>query len=191
MEEVGQRQEQLPRTHPRERVQHRLPPVPGDWVSAYWLQTDARGGFVKLRLRRSPRLLWIQDGDVSWRPDAASMERTASNGTQTLIAAINVATGKIAPHCVDTRTGADFCGFIKGLVEKNPGFQRYHFVCDQLNTHKSESLVRYVDYYCGLDLELGVKGRNGILKSMQSREEFSDSNGLWSTNELITKSVCL
>ncbi len=58
------------------------------------------------------------------------------------------------------------------LVETNPGFQRYHFVCDQLNTHKSESLVKYVDYYCGLNLELGLKGKHGILKSMQSREDF-------------------
>ncbi len=105
------------------------------------------------------------------KPQAREFEYKR-NGTQTLIAAINVATGKVAAHCGDTRTEEDFCDFIKGLVEKNPGFQRYHFVCDQLNTHKSESLVRYVDYYCGLNLELGLKGKNGILKSMQSREEF-------------------
>ncbi len=53
----------------------------------------------------------------------------------------------------------------------------YHFVGDQLNTHKSESLVQYVDNYCGMTEDLGVKGKEGILKSMQTREEFlSDSN---------------
>ena len=105
------------------------------------------------------------------KPQAREFEYKR-NGTQTLIAAINVATGKVAAHCGDTRTEEDFCDFIKGLVETNPGFQRYHFVCDQLNTHKSESLVKYVDYYCGLNLELGLKGKHGILKSMQSREDF-------------------
>jgi putative transposase len=57
-------------------------------------------------------------------------------------------------------------------LQKNPGFPCYHFVCDQLNTHKSESLVRYVNDYCELDLEVGLKGKDGILKSMQSREDF-------------------
>jgi len=105
------------------------------------------------------------------KPQAREFEYKR-NGTQTLIAAINVATGKVVAHCGDTRTEDDFCNFIKELVENNPGFQRYHFVCDQLNTHKSESLVRYVDEYCKLDLKLGIKGKGGILESMPSREEF-------------------
>lgn len=94
------------------------------------------------------------------------------NGTQTLIAAINVATGKVSAHCGDTRTEEDFCHFIKALVEDNPGHQVYHIVCDQLNTHKSESLVRFVDEYCHLGADLGVKGKTGLLKSMQTREDF-------------------
>ena len=53
----------------------------------------------------------------------------------------------------------------------------YHFVVDQLNTHKSESLVRYVADYCGIEDDLGVKGKEGILKSMQSREEFLSTPG--------------
>lgn len=105
------------------------------------------------------------------KPQAREFEYKR-NGTQTLIAAINVATGKVAAHCGDTRTEEDFCNFIKSLVEQNPGFEHYHFVCDQLNTHKSESLVRYIDEYCKLDLNLGIKGKDGILKSMSSREEF-------------------
>jgi transposase len=105
------------------------------------------------------------------KPQAREFEYKR-NGTQTLIAAINVATGKVAADCGDTRTEEDFCLFISGLVENNPGFRCYHFVCDQLNTHKSESLVRYVNDYCKLNLEVGLKGKDGILKSMQSREEF-------------------
>lgn len=94
------------------------------------------------------------------------------NGTQTLIAAINVATGKVNARCGDTRTEEDFCIFIKKLVEDNPGHKVYHIVCDQLNTHKSESLVRFIHEHCQLDTELGIKGKSGLLKSMQTREDF-------------------
>ena len=43
---------------------------------------------------------------------------------------------------------------------------------DQLNTHKSESLVRLLAEHCGINEELGVKEKSGILKSMKSREAF-------------------
>jgi hypothetical protein len=46
------------------------------------------------------------------------------------------------------------------------------FVCDGLNTHKSETLVKYVAEACGIDADLGHKGKCGILKSLRSREEF-------------------
>lgn len=98
------------------------------------------------------------------------------NGTQTLIAAINVATGKVSAHCGDTRTEEDFCIFIKKLIDDNPGNKVYHIVCDQLNTHKSESLVRFIHEYCQLDIELGIKGKSGLLKSMKSREDFLCDN---------------
>jgi transposase len=94
------------------------------------------------------------------------------NGTQTLIGAINVGTGHVHGQCGDTRTEEDFAAAVKGLIEAHPDEKVYHFVVDQLNTHKSESLVRYVAEYCGIEVDLGVKGKEGILKSMQSREEF-------------------
>ena len=84
----------------------------------------------------------------------------------------NVATGKVHGVCGETRTEEDFVRFIRGMVEENPDYSRYHFVCDQLNTHKSESLVRFVADHCGIDSELGVKGKSGILKSMETREQF-------------------
>jgi len=43
---------------------------------------------------------------------------------------------------------------------------------DCLNTHQSESLVRLVAEKEGLDIELGIKGECGILKSMQTRAAF-------------------
>ena len=46
------------------------------------------------------------------------------------------------------------------------------FVADQLNTHKSEALVRLVAKAIDFTGELGNKGRRGILKSLVSREGF-------------------
>jgi putative transposase len=94
------------------------------------------------------------------------------NGTQTLIAAMNIETGKIIADCGDTRKEADFASFIKRLIENNKAKKTCHIVLDQLNTHKSETLVRLIAGYCGIEEELGVKGKSGLLKSMATREEF-------------------
>lgn len=99
------------------------------------------------------------------------------HGTQTLIAAMRVATGEIYAHCGDTRTEADYCRFIGALIERHPGFEVYHLVMDQLNTHKSESLVRLTAELCGMDIDLGEKGKHGILKSQESREAFLSQGG--------------
>ncbi len=105
------------------------------------------------------------------KPQAREFEYTR-HGTQTLIAGINVATGKVQGTCGDTRTEEDFVHFIKQLIANNPGRSVYHFVADQLNTHKSEGLVRFVAEFCGIDEDLGIKGKAGILQSMHTREDF-------------------
>lgn len=105
------------------------------------------------------------------KPLAREFEYTR-HGTQTLLAGFNVATGVIQGLCRDTRKEEDFVDLIKYLVEQNPGYETYHFVADQLNTHKSASLVEYVAQFCGIEEELGVKGKEGVLESMLSRESF-------------------
>ena len=47
-----------------------------------------------------------------------------------------------------------------------------HLIMDQLNTHKSETLVRVVAELCGIEKDLDIKGKCGILKSMETREKF-------------------
>ena len=52
---------------------------------------------------------------------------------------------------------------------------RWIFIVDQLNIHKSESLVNFVIEQEGLEIDaltLGIKGKSGILKSMKSRKAF-------------------
>jgi hypothetical protein len=102
------------------------------------------------------------------------------HGTQTLLGGFNVATGNIQGICKETRTEDDFVELIDYIIKQNPGYKVYNFVADQLNTHKSESLVRYVANFCGIEQDLGIKGKSGILESMVTREEF-----LMSSNKII------
>lgn len=94
------------------------------------------------------------------------------HGTQALIANLDVATGQcLAPSIGDTRTEADFVAHIRQTVALDPEAE-WIFIVDQLNTHKSESLVRFVAEAWGLDVDLGVKGKRGILQSMTTRATF-------------------
>ncbi len=95
------------------------------------------------------------------------------HGTRTFILSRDVASGKlVAPHAGPTRTEADFLAHLQAVVATDPTALRWHIVCDQLNTHQSESLVRWVADLSGLQEDLGVKGESGILASMASRATF-------------------
>jgi hypothetical protein len=94
------------------------------------------------------------------------------HGTQSLIANWQVATGTVlCPSIADTRTEADFATHIETTVKTEPN-AGWVFIVDQLNTHKSETLVRLVDRCCDLKIDLGEKAKSGILKSMQTRAAF-------------------
>jgi hypothetical protein len=95
------------------------------------------------------------------------------HGTLAFIVSFNVSRGGILlATSGSTRNEADYQAHIKHLVDDNPEVKRWHMVADNLNTHCSESLVRFVAAESDLPIELGVKGVSGILKSVQSRVEF-------------------
>jgi len=94
------------------------------------------------------------------------------HGTLTLIANFNVATGQVpAPSLGPTRTEVDFAAHIAQTIATDPE-ANWAFVVDQLNTHQSAMLVELVAEYCAIEVDLGVKGKSGILQSMATRTAF-------------------
>jgi len=99
------------------------------------------------------------------------------HGTLCLIPSFDVATGKIIAHYLgETRTEEDFARHIEATVKIAPE-DTWIFINDQLNTHKSETLVKLVAKLIDFKGDLGVKGKSGILENTQTRQAFlSDSS---------------
>ncbi len=106
------------------------------------------------------------------KPQAREFEYVR-HGTRAFIINFDVVTGKVvAPSVGPTRTEADFLAHLQRTVATDPEATRWHFVLDNLNIHKSESLVRYVAQLSGIREDLGEVGKRGVLQSMASRAAF-------------------
>jgi hypothetical protein len=129
------------------------------------VSTDEKTGIQALERKHPTRPM------ISGRVELREFEYIR-HGTQTLIANFEVATGRIiTPSIGPTRTEEDFVMHIEQTIATDPDGE-WIFVTDQLNTHKSESLVRLVARLCEIDVHLGVKGKSGILQSMDTRATF-------------------
>jgi transposase len=94
------------------------------------------------------------------------------HGTLALIANLEVATGQvITPSLGLTRTEKDLVAHVRQTIATDLD-AGWIFIVDQLNTHQSEGLVRLVAEACQIDIDLGVKGKSGILQTMETRKAF-------------------
>jgi len=94
------------------------------------------------------------------------------HGTLCLISNFNVASGLIiTPSILQTRKNVDFAKHVATTVATDPD-AIWIFVVDQLNVHKSEELVRFVAEECGICIDLGKKGKRGILRNQITRKAF-------------------
>lgn len=95
------------------------------------------------------------------------------HGTLAFIVSFNVSQGGVIfVTSGPTRTEQDYVTHIRLLMAAHPEVKRWHIVVDNLNIHCSEALVRFVAAESDLDIDLGVKGKSGILHSKLSRAEF-------------------
>ena len=90
------------------------------------------------------------------------------HGTCSFILSRDVVSGQIvAPYAAPTRTEADFLAHLQAVVATDPSATQWHFVVDNLDTHRSASLVRWVADELDLAIDLGEKGKHGHLAYRQ------------------------
>lgn len=65
------------------------------------------------------------------------------HGTQTMIAALEIATGKVVAHVRNRRTSVNFLRFMNEVVRAYP-HRQLHVVVDNLNIHKNEAARRWL-----------------------------------------------
>jgi putative transposase len=96
------------------------------------------------------------------------------HGTLSWFINFDVVSGQIVePSWGPTRTEEDALAHLRRLIGSSPQVRRWHIMVDNLNIHQSESLVRWMAEVEGIAPEtLGVKGKSGILHSMESRAAF-------------------
>jgi len=65
------------------------------------------------------------------------------HGTQTMIAALEIATGRVVAHVRNRRISVNFLRFMNAVLRTYPGRQ-LHVVVDNLNIHKNEAARRWL-----------------------------------------------
>jgi DDE superfamily endonuclease len=90
------------------------------------------------------------------------------HGTRCLIASLVVPTGHIVGSVTARRGTWDFVRHVRDVVEAFPDTKRFHWVMDNLNTHWTLELCRYLAFESGC----WAKGMEKRLRTGQQRRAF-------------------
>ena len=96
------------------------------------------------------------------------------HGTLSWFFNLDVVTGHVIESTFGpTRNEADCLAHLQRLIASDLATTKWQILMDNLTTHQSESLVRWIAEMEGISQEgLGDKGKSGILQSMATRAAF-------------------
>ena len=66
------------------------------------------------------------------------------NGTLSLFAALNTATGEVVGRTAERHTSAQFVAFLTDLVSGQPGRREIHVICDNVSSHKTPAVQAFL-----------------------------------------------
>ena len=66
------------------------------------------------------------------------------NGTLSLFAALNTATGEVLGKTASRHTSEQFVGFLEGIVASQPKRRDIHVICDNVSSHKTELVEAFL-----------------------------------------------
>jgi len=85
----------------------------------------------------------------------------------------DVARGRVVCHSDGpTRTETDFVSHVQRTMASDPTATQSHFVVDNFDIQRSESLVRYIAEREGIADDFGIKYVCGVLRSRSTRSSF-------------------
>lgn len=90
-------------------------------------------------LDRKDRMLPLSRG----RAESHSFEYKR-NGTLSLFAALNTATGEVLGKTAPRHTSEQFVAFLTDIVASQPAHQEIHVICDNVSTHKTERVAEFL-----------------------------------------------
>lgn len=115
------------------------------------------------------------------------------NGTTTLFAALNVASGKVIADCKSSHKAADYISFLKMVDRKSQKKKTLHIVADNYSAHKTPEVREYLDSKNGRFVEHFIPTHSSWLNLVErwfgEITTKSIRRGSWSGVEELEKAI--
>jgi transposase len=74
------------------------------------------------------------------------------NGTLSLFAALNTATGEVLGHTAARHTSAQFVAFLQDIIATEPWHREIHVICDNVSAHKTDKVDTFLAEHCNVTI---------------------------------------